>query len=625
MDVRLPRMSCRLRPRGWPLVALLCCAAVLSACTSNQAKISMLQAPEIGDAARYKSIAVACFAGVQGDVLANELEAALVNARVQDEPVYRLVARSGELRHPGGDLRSLAPAAKSLKADAILAGEVLHARFQDDRRQEKEYVCDQSENPKKFVLKCISGHYAMKTCIDRTANLQVQVRLVDAQTAKQVYAESISRSRKDSACQGAQQDGTAMLGELQEEVFDQIKRKIVPHDKVVSLERMDAGDDLPDGGAGQRFAGAIRFAREGRMDRACAMFAEIHESDKRSVALNDNLGVCEEAAGAFWQADEYYRIADRLSSAPNKLLTAALERNAGNLKKAGNLARHRSDLLPGGTGETAAARPLATPIPGKKPSGNTSASGKLAATALAPMAPKVSADMLMLGRRTALVIGNTSYRRGALLNPVNDARAIAAELRRLQFQVVQVEDASFSKMDLAIEELGRAIKEGGVAFVFYAEHGMQVKDENFLIPVDADLKSEGDVPSKTIALGQMLSKLEDAGSRVNLVVLDACRDNPFARSWRSTRGGLASVDAPAGTLIAFATAPGKTAADGSGANGLYTSHLLREMGVPNQKIEDALKNARKVVAKASNSEQIPWESSSLTGDFYFKVAVDQRN
>jgi len=474
MDVMLPRMSCKLRPRGWPLVALLCCAAVLSACTSNQAKTSMLQAPEVGDAARYESIAVARFAGVQGDVHANELEAALVNARVEDKPVYRLVARSGELRHTGGDLRSLA-AAKSLKADAVVAGEVLHARFPDDRRQEKKYVCDQSENPKKFVSKCISGHYAMKTCIDRTANLQVQVRLVDAQTANPVYAESISRSRKDSACQGAPQDGTAMLGELQEEVVGQMKRKIVPHDKLVSLDLMDAGDNLPDGGAGQRFAGAMRFAREGRMDRACAMFAEIHESDKRSVALNYNLGVCEEAAGAFGQADEYYRIADRLSSAPNKLLIAALERNAGNLKKAGNLVRHRSDLLPGGTGETAAARPLATPIPGKKPSGNTSASGKLAATALAPMAPKVSADMLMLGRRTALVIGNASYRRGALLNPVNDACAIAAELRRLQFRVIQVEDASFSKMGLAIEEFGRAIKEDGVAFAFYAGHGMQVR------------------------------------------------------------------------------------------------------------------------------------------------------
>lgn len=625
MDVILPRVRCELRPRGWSFVALLCCAAGLSACTSNQAKISMLQAPEVGDAARYKSIAVARFAGVQGDVLANELEAALVNARVQDKPVYRWVGRSTELRQSAGDLRSLAAVARSLKADAILTGEVVQARFQDDRRQEKDYVCDKSEKPGKLVSKCVSGHYETKSCIDRTASLQVQVRLIDAQTANQVYAENISRNRKDSACQGAPKDGTAMLGELQEEVVDQIKRKIVPHDKVVSLELMDTGDGLQADGASQRFAGATAFAREGRMDRACAMFAEIYEADKRSVALNYNLGICAEAAGAFWQAEEYYRIADRLSGAPNRLLTVALERNAGNLKKAGNLARHRSDLLPGGSVETAASHPLAAPVSGRKPAANKTATGNPSMTAVAPAAPKVSADILMFGRRTALVIGNAAYRRGALLNPVNDARAIAAELRRLQFQVIQVEDASFSKMGLAIEEFGRAIREDGVALVFYAGHGMQVKGENFLIPVDADLKSESDVPYKTVALGQILSKFEGARSRVNLVVLDACRDNPFARSWRSTRGGLASVDAPAGTLIAFATAPGKTAADGSGANGLYTSHLLREMSVPNQKIEDVLKNARKAVAKASNNEQIPWESSSLTGDFYFKVAADAQN
>lgn len=149
-----------------------------------------------------------------------------------------------------------------------------------------------------------------------------------------------------------------------------------------------------------------------------------------------------------------------------------------------------------------------------------------------------------------------------------------------------------------------------------------VKGENYLVPVDADLKDEGDVQYKTLALGQILAKLDAAKPRVNIVMLDACRDNPFARSWRSAKGGLASIDAPAGTLIAFATAPGKTAADGVGSNGLYTSHLLKQLVVPNQRIEDVLKNTRKAVAAASNNEQIPWDSSSLTGDFYFKVSAN---
>ena len=155
---------------------------------------------------------------------------------------------------------------------------------------------------------------------------------------------------------------------------------------------------------------------------------------------------------------------------------------------------------------------------------------------------------------------------------------------------------------------------------------MQVKGENYLIPVDAMFKEESEVPYRAINLGYILGKLENAKSRVNIVILDACRDNPFARSWRSGKsGGLASIDAPAGTLIAFATAPGKTAADGTGTNGLYTSYLLKQLRIKNQKIEDILKNTRKAVAAASGQEQVPWDSSSMIGDFYFQVGASVSN
>lgn len=402
-----------------------------------------------------------------------------------------------------------------------------------------------------------------------------------------------------------------LLGSLQAAVVDEVMRKIVPHEKNMSVSLMDPDDRIRSSANKDRFAGAIKFANGGRMDRACEMMRDVYEQEKESVALNYDLGVCEEAAGAFWKASEHYRIADRLTNEPNSLITAALTRNDQNIKKAGAMANIRSDLV-----KTDRLEAGASPQTINKRDSRPSASQAI------PNAPQnISPDALFLGQRTALVMGNSKYRRGALLNPVNDARAMAIELRKSGFQVIAVEDAGLDRMNSAIEEFGRAIKRGGVALVFYAGHGMQVNGENYLIPIDADLKKETDIQSKTLNLGLILTKLEDAKSQVNVVVLDACRDNPFARSWRSAgKGGLASIDAPTGTVIAFATAPGKTAADGSGANGLFTTHFLRQLRIPNQKLEDVLKNTRKGVAAESQNEQIPWDSSSLTGDFYFKVS-----
>ena len=596
----------------------VCASALLliGACAQNQTKVTMVQAPEVAEAAKFKTISVARFSGKYGDVVSNDLEAVLMNARVQEKPVYRSVMRAGESRSLSGDSRSLASAARSLNTEAIFTGEVTQANVSDARRQEQEYVCDQYEKSKKLIPKCLSGRNVTVQCIDRSASLEVQVKLIDAANGNVVYSEAIRKADKSSGCGNtAPKDGAQMLGAMKGQILEQIKTKVVPHEKMVNIALMESADGLRASGATSRFEGALRFAKEGRMDRGCSMLREIYEGDKNSVALNYNLGVCEEASGSFWKADEYYRIADRLSNEPNKLLTAALARSAANIKKSGNLAQHRSDLVGGSKIESGAPASASA-------SAGSNAVALSAAAAMVPQAPQnISPDMLMLEKRTALVIGNSAYQRGALLNPVNDARAISAELRKMNFKVISVEDASFVKMGMAIDEFGRAIKEGGVALVFYAGHGMQVKGENYLIPVDADLKGENDVPYKTVALGQILSKLEDAKPRVNIVLLDACRDNPFARSWRSTKGGLSSIDAPSGTVIAFATAPGKTASDGVGSNGLFTTHFLKYLTVSNLKIEDVLKNTRKGVAAASNNEQIPWDSSSLTGDFYFKASA----
>ena len=221
-------------------------------------------------------------------------------------------------------------------------------------------------------------------------------------------------------------------------------------------------------------------------------------------------------------------------------------------------------------------------------------------------------------RRTALVIGNATYESAPLRNPVNDARAMATTLRALGFEVQALENASLTAMKQAIDDFGDSLRSGGgVGLFYFSGHGMQVKGRNFIIPVGARVKGERDIEYESVDVGRVLGKMEDAGNRMNMVILDACRDNPFARSFRSSASGLASLDAASGTFVAYATAPGRTADDGTGANGLYTEQLIRYLKAPGLKVEDVFKRVRVEVEKQSSGKQVPWESSSLKGDFYF--------
>ena len=218
--------------------------------------------------------------------------------------------------------------------------------------------------------------------------------------------------------------------------------------------------------------------------------------------------------------------------------------------------------------------------------------------------------------KIALVIGNAAYAAAPLRNPVNDANAMAARLRAAGFEVTLRTDVTQREFTRSVSQFGQALKPGSVALFYYAGHGMQVRGRNFLVPVDADIQSEASARSESVDLDLVLEQLGPA--RLSVVILDACRNNPFEGKFRSTRGsGLAQVDAPKGTLLAYATAPGKVASDGDGANGLYTAELLKAMQIPGAKVEEVFKAVRVNVIKATAGEQIPWESSSLTGDYYF--------
>jgi hypothetical protein len=225
-------------------------------------------------------------------------------------------------------------------------------------------------------------------------------------------------------------------------------------------------------------------------------------------------------------------------------------------------------------------------------------------------------------KRVALVIGNAAYTVGRLNNPVQDARAMAETLQGLGFEVLAHENLSYRDMRRAVAEFGERVGTGGVALFYYSGHGLQVNGKNYLVPVDADIKNERYVTAEAIDADNVLLQMQEAKTRVNIVVLDACRDNPFAGRFRGLGRGLAYMDVPTGTYVAYSTAPGSVADDGEpGQSGIYTSELLQALREPGLRIEDVFKRVRIAVQSRTQNRQNPWDASSMTGQFVFKPAA----
>ncbi|MBU1171709.1 MAG: caspase family protein [Proteobacteria bacterium] len=231
---------------------------------------------------------------------------------------------------------------------------------------------------------------------------------------------------------------------------------------------------------------------------------------------------------------------------------------------------------------------------------------------------KVSRSEAYSEQRVALVIGNGDYASSPLKNPVNDATDMAAKLQNLGFEVTRLLNANQADMRRGIRDFGSRLKKGGVGLFYYAGHGMQVQGRNYLIPVGADIKEEDEVQDYAVDAAMVLRKMQSAENRLNIVLLDACRNNPYARSFRSMERGLAQMDAPSGSMISYATSPGNTALDGDGRNGLFTKHLLKTLDKSgNLELSQLMKRVGKGVQTESGKMQVPWVSSSITGDFFF--------
>lgn len=223
-------------------------------------------------------------------------------------------------------------------------------------------------------------------------------------------------------------------------------------------------------------------------------------------------------------------------------------------------------------------------------------------------------------KRLALVIGNANYAGQALANPVNDATDMASKLRTLGFDVIFLTDGTKRNIEDKINEFGEKASHYDVAMFYYAGHGIQYNGSNYLIPIGANMKSKGDIEYECTDMGRVLTKMEESGCKMKIVALDACRNNPFERSWYRGAGqsGLSAVNAPVGTFISYATSPGSTAADGQDRNSPYTKALLQTLATPGLTIERVFKDVALKVFNSTNRQQTPWYSSSLfQGDFIF--------
>jgi len=228
-------------------------------------------------------------------------------------------------------------------------------------------------------------------------------------------------------------------------------------------------------------------------------------------------------------------------------------------------------------------------------------------------------------KRVALVVGNSSYAERPLRNPVNDANLIQATLKELGFEVTLLRNADRRSLLNGLRDFEGKARDAEVALFFFAGHGAQVGGNNYLIPVGGSIQSETDVPDEAVDAASVLRRLEDARSKVALVILDACRDNPFAGASRSASRGLGRMNVPTGTIVAYATAPGSTAADGSGSNGVYTEQLARQLKTPNLDIKEVFDRTAQEVERITNGKQRPREEIGLRGRFVLKGSNSQRD
>jgi hypothetical protein len=593
--------------------------------------MTITEAPSVKESLHIKTLAVGPFTGDDGNTIARHIEDALTDITIQGKPYFNILPHEQVARvMPTRSIASSDDAtliAATLDADAVLAGAV-ESKVSRRPFQEHNNQCVRYEMRKMLGVNlpvCTQSVRQTLNCVETIATVSIRPRLYYLASRKAIYTKPVSGKAQATVCDGQSSvDDDFLLTKAIELALTQIKEAIAPRERRLSVSLMNKTDGFSTDTAKQRFQSGIEFVQAGRWERGCASWRELERSDPHVPALLYNLGLCDENNGHLQQAALDYQRAEQELGKPNLLVTAAIERLGTQIdfqQTVADAPRKQSPRPQTQTTTTSQGPPPATKHDAARVDAGLFGTSTLTNN-LAPRtnshSPTIVKQFTGTGNRIALVVGNGNYRHtSVLLNSNNDARKIADNLSSIGFTVTLHEDSDYQTLSKAVDDFTHRIQRDGVALFYYSGHGVQVNGENYLIPIDANIEAESEIRYKSLNLGYLMTKLEGSPSRLNIVILDACRNNPFASRFRSGTRGLARIDAPSGSLIAYATAPGKVAQDGRDGHSPYTRSLLRHLTQPGLKIEDVFKLVRNDVHRSTGGSQIPWESSSLFDDFYF--------
>jgi Caspase domain len=518
---------------------------------------------------------------------ARALEAKLIGLSIHEAKYYQNIAVTPDsANYPDSAAPDLARRAGASAVLLIQSGQQ-NIEVKNSTQQRSSCTVDT-----KLFKSCPKGSVINTTvsCLAKTATYRAPFRVIDAKTERLVYSYIAVGSYSQSSCSGdqnsAQESDASMVGFAAGDAIAQVLKAIAPSVELKPLDLM-ARDSKVIPKAVPEFDRAVAFAKEKRLEKACEIFEDIYRDASDSKALAFNVGYCAESRGEMLKANDLYESASRLAGGPD----SQIDRRQVPLRKF--IQENPAALLAGGSGRSSAS--------------NFSSSAN------------VKGDKLT-GAKVALVIGNAQYeKRGSwLANPVNDARLMDTQLRRMGFNVTKIENAKARNFQNVMAEFSTRAKDAAVAVVFYSGHGVQVEGENYLMPVDNEkIRTTEDLKDTSLSLGTIIARLEGANVGLKIVILDACRDNPYdndgKRSGKSN--GLAAPKLPPkGALVAYSAKPGSTADDNQSANNSLYTKLLVESLKDDVPVEQVFKSVREKMRVAGVS-QVPTEVSSIAGNF----------
>ena len=546
-------------------------------------KVIFLVPARSADAASMRKYGLAADSAELSQGMAMDLDGSMNNLRVDERPWFQMVKLGPRFNSVPPDAQ-LVSVGRGLGVDAMLLITGANTSTRRSDTTEERYGC--SVDTKLFRL-CPKERQTKHqvSCTQTEGLAAVRMRVVRVADGKVLFSDSVTGRSSHRRCSDedgmAHADPQVLTTAATSAARDAVMRTIAPSYEQRPLDMVTADNSLPPSNR-EAFDAALQFAKARRTDEACRRFEELYLDFKESAALTFNTGFCYEIRGDLLKASQAYRRASELRNVPDSQIDRRLAQVETAIRE-----------------NPVAFMPAASPT--------------------APM--QAAAVTPSEGRRVALVIGNATYQRSALANPVNDARLVGAQLKRIGFDVTIVENATAARMATATRDFANRAKGAEMALLYYAGHAIQADGENILMPVDngkmrtlEDVRNDGG-----LQLGEVSAMLDVANPRVRVVVLDACRDSPLPATSRSlASNGLATVkQPPAGTLIAFATAPGRTAEDGTGRNSIFSKHFAAQLARPNQSVETVFKRVREAVKAETRNRQEPTEVSSLVGDAYF--------